>query len=404
MIPLIYTKRKIYDNLLILLIASLAFGSFGGALQIPRILSIIVLPFFISNSVLGSKTVVRIIRIVVCFLGYCIFSLLWTSNIEEGFVELIYYILHFLLFVEIITFSMCAVDPKSAISNGWLVAVALTAVVAGWEIATGDHLPYCRNDATSMVNVDGTIMFKSFVAAAFVNYNTYVTFLCFAIPFLLYIISKRKDDRRGLYWMSIVLVIASVFFILKNGSRGGFISIIVMIATYFMLKPKNISWIIAIVVLLFIVFYVFTRYGDQFVYLSSRVSGGNLIEGGERLIVWEYTLKRFISTYGFGVGIGGMEDAMQGVASDIKIPHNIFLEILLQFGIVFFLIFVVFLINLFRRAKKINDFPTKVTLYSALIAFPIYGIINSGYLFNPFVYAGLAALFVYLQYFQNERS
>ena len=44
------------------------------------------------------------------------------------------------------------------------------------------------------------------------------------------------------------------------------------------------------------------------------------------------------------------------------------------------------------EARQIKDFPTKVTLYTALISFPIYGIINSGYLSNPFVFVGLASL------------
>ena len=71
----------------------------------------------------------------------------------------------------------------------------------------------------------------------------------------------------------------------------------------------------------------------------SRVSDGNLFEGGERIVVWEYAWNRSLETFGIGVGIGGME-AMKGVASNIKITHNIFLEILLLYGLVFFIVFI----------------------------------------------------------------
>lgn len=388
-----------YDTYLFLLIVSLAFGAVGGALQMTRLLSLLLFPLFIKKYSLFKKQIKLQSGIIFIFLFYCSISLIWTPDPSQGLVDLVYFFIHFLLFFEIIVFSFCANSPKETISRGWIIAVLLTVIFAFWEFETRFHLPYCRNDAESLVNLgDGIIIQKEFAAVAFVNYNTFVTFLCFAFPFLFYFIAKGRDINRWFYWLSIVLIFAAAFCIFKNGSRGGFLTVLSVTGIYFLLKPKNVKWTITIFLLFIILIYVFNRYGEVFVYLMSRVSDGKLVDGGERIVVWEYAWNRFLETLGFGVGIGGMGDAMKGAASDIKITHNIFLEILLLHGLVFFIVFIVFLLKMLFKAHMAKDFPTKVTLYTALIAFPIYGIINSGYLYNPFVYAGLASLYAYSNY------
>lgn len=388
-----------YDSYLFLLIVSLAFGAIGGALQMSRLLSLVLFPVFIKKYILFKNQIKRQISIIVIFLIYSSFSLLWTPDPSSGLIDLVYFVIHFLFYFEIIVISICANRPIESISRGWLFAVLLTVIFAFWEFETGVHLPYCRNDADSLVNLGGGITIqKEFAAVAFVNYNTFVTFLCFALPFLFYIIAEGKDNNRWVYWLALLLVIAVTYCIFKNGSRGGFLSVLSITGIFFLMKPKDIKWTITIFLLFVFIIYVFNRYSEEFVYLISRVSDGNLVEGGERIVVWKYAWNRFLETFGFGVGIGGMGEAMKGAASDIKITHNIFLEILLLYGFVFFIVFIAFLLIILYKTRLVKDFPTKVTLYTALISFPIYGIINSGYLFNPFVYAGLASLYVFCNY------
>lgn len=388
-----------YDYFLFILIVSLAFGAIGGSLQMPRLFSILFAPLFFRNINLAKGQIKRHIDVVLCFLGYCLLSLIWSPDISEGLTELVYFFLHFLLFFEVIVFTMCAKKPIEIITKGWLLAVSLTVLFAFWEFQTGHHLPYCRNDAESMVNLGGgQILQKEFAAVAFINYNTYVTYLCFAIPFLFYIIANKNAGKPVFFWLSIVVVVLASACILRNGSRGGLLSILTVLGVYFLMRPKNKSWIIALTLLVLFVAYVIKEYGEVFSYMMMRASDGKLTEGGERLVVWSYALERFFDTLGFGVGIGGMAESMQGISGDIKITHNIFLEILLQYGLVFFVFFVVFLVKMFMKARRLKDFPRKVTVFTALISFPIYGIVNSGYLFNPFVYAGFASLYVFCNY------
>ena len=401
---IIQVKRNKYDYFLFLISVSLAFGGIGGAFQIPRILGLLFFPFFIMRVNTLGKEIRNHLAIILCFIVYCAVSLLWSPNQTEGFVDLLYFHVHFLLFLEIIVFSMCANNPHESISKGWAMAVLLTIIFALWEFQSGWHMPYNRNNQENMVNVNGIILQKDFAAVTFANYNCFVTFLCFAIPFLFYLIANKQREKLLFYWMSIVLIGLSFYCILRNGSRGGLLSIVLMAGIYFWMKPKNTKWFITLIVFFLIIYYVFYKYGDNFSYLMARVSDGNLTEGGDRLVVWSYALKQFFSTYGFGVGIGGMFEAMNGVASNIKITHNIFMEILLLHGLFFFTVFVVFLVKMLNRARRIKDYATRVTLYLALIPFPIYGIINSGYLSNSFVYVGLGSLYYFSYYsIKNKR-
>lgn len=400
----IQDKWNKYDFFLFSIVASLAFGGIGGAFQIPRLLGILYSPFFINRLASLGKDIRMHIAIIICFLAYCAVSILWSPNPTEGFVDLVYFHIHFLLFLEIIVFSVFANNPKDTISKGWSVAVLMTVIFALWEFESGWHMPYNRNNQENMVNVNGIFLQKDFAAVTFVNYNCFVTFLCFAIPFLFYLIANKQREKMSYYWISIVLLGLSFFCILRNGSRGGLLSIVLMTGIYFWMKPKNTKWFATLVLVVLAIYFVFYEYGEVFVYLMARISDGNLTEGDDRIVVWSYALDQFFSSYGFGVGIGGMFEAMDGVASDIKITHNIFLEILLLHGLLFFLVFIVFLIKMLLRTKRINDYATRVTLYLALIPFPIYGIINSGYLSNSFVYVGLGALYYFSYYSEKKHS
>lgn len=386
-----------YDIFLIILIMSLAFGAVGGAFQIPRLCCVVFSPNFFMKIGSFGKYIKKQTKVTIFFLIYCIVSLTWTPDRTEGIKDFIYFIIHFLLYFEIIIFAMCAKKPLESISKGWAIAVLLTVIFAMWEFQTGFHLPYCRNGEDVIANLgNGEVYYNNkFAAVAFSNYNTFVTFLCFAIPFLFYTITKRKDNKFIVYLFAVVLVLAADYCILKNASRGGLLAIIVQSAIYFMMKPKNKSWFISIALLVLLVNFVFLNYSDEFIYIISRASDGNLVEGGARLVLWQYAWDRFLETFGLGVGIGGMYEAMQGVASYIYITHSIFVEVLFLYGIVFFLVFVNFLIKMFLSAIKIKEYPIRVTLYCALISFPIYGIINSGYLSHPFVFVGLASIYVY---------
>ena len=97
-----------------------------------------------------------------------------------------------------------------------------------------------------------------------------------------------------------------------------------------------------------------------------------------------------------GSGISSIATAMKEMNPNVtNISHNLFLEILVQYGVIFFSFYVVFLFKLFRQARKSCKRSIKIMLLMALIALPIYGIIDSGYLLNHVFYVAMGSLTVF---------
>ena len=378
-----------------LLLSFLGFGGIGGALQVTRILAIILLP------VLFFKFSIRYYMreyfiFFLFFIGYCLFSLLWTPNRAEGIVEIIYFVAHFILFFEIIVFSYRARNPLDSISKGWLMAVCMTLVVALWEIATDNHLPMSVQESGDTMNAGGMTIYRRFASVSFGNYNGYVTFLCFSLPFLFY----RVIKNRCLF--SIVAIILSSVCILFNASRGGLLSISLMLLIYilFLRKQGGKVYVYSLFLLFLVGSFIFIQFGSElFEAITYRAVNNTLYSDAPRFEIWGRVWQVFLSTCGLGSGVGGLQDMMRQLSpSGISIPHNLFLEILGELGVIIFLIFVLFLIGIFKKAYHVKNDATRTLLFLSLIPLPIYSIINSGYIFNTYVFSAFASLVIFSNY------
>lgn len=386
-------SRK-YDIFVILLIASLSFGLIGGSLQIPRVLAIAFLPVFIDCFGYVRHYVKPYLLCFVAFWAFCLLSMTWTPDFNQGMKELVYYPVHFILFLEIIAFSRLSKSPTHAISMGWMVAVCLTLVVAYWEISTGHHLSMSTHQSAKYIKTGGEVIIRRYASVTFGNFNGYVTFLCFAFPFLLYRVSMIRGLKiRGLY--PILVVILTAICILFNASRGGFVTIIFMSAIYVWMNLNSRYALPLTVIMVLATFYILYTNMGILEGITARGSDGKLLEDSGRIGIWIATWKAFAASYGLGVGIGGMVGAISEYKTGINVAHNLFLELLLQYSIIFLAVFIYYLILLFRKAKIIKNRSIKTSLMMALIAMPVYGIINSHYLLNPSLFVLLASITVF---------
>lgn len=391
-IDFIYNR---YDYYIIVLIASLAAGGLGGAFQPFRVISFLLFPELVRAIHKHRGWITPFIITIFLFFVYAILSIIWAPVGSEWTAHLAYCIFHFLLFIEIVAFSFCANKPFAALSTGWLVAVALTLVVAMWEITTDNHLSISKQQSNEQVNLGYTIFIRQFASVTFFNYNSYVTFLCFAMPFLFYVLLMKG---RGTIWKgwSILSLVLSAVCILFNASRGGLITMMTMAAIYFLMSLKNRRAGFSILLIIAGALLAISYFGDSlFTMMEVRSSEGALFEGGSRYEIWEHAMNVFFSTYGMGTGLGGIIVEMNREWRGIPVTHNIFLEILLEFGIIIFVAFIFYLVRLFKNARRFAGRDEKITVFLAILALPIYGIIDSGYLSHPHVFAAFASLSVF---------
>lgn len=386
-----------YDIFIILLISSLAFGQVGGFLQIVRFLAICFSPLALIN--LSKKSYTPYTTFFTLLFIYATLSLCWSANPSEGVKRLSYLIVHSIAFLEIIVFSKKANHSISSISTGWLIAVILTLGVAFWEISTDNHLPYSKFDEAKEMHTSQEVILRHFATVTFFNPNGYVTFLCFALPFIFqtFYNSEVKGSLQKI--ISASAIISTSVVILYNASRGGFLSLIVMFFIFlFNNKKGSITQHFLQFILLLSAFIIF-KYGESFFYiLSVRMNEGVIMEDESRLTIWMNCWKAFTPTIGFGVGIGGIANAMKQVTNGILVPHNIFIEVLMEYGAIFFIVFVSFYLKITKKAF-LNPLPeAKWPLLMALLTLPIYGIINSGYLTQAFVFIAFASIITLSDY------
>jgi O-antigen ligase len=128
-----------------------------------------------------------------------------------------------------------------------------------------------------------------------------------------------------------------------------------------------------------------------------RMYSTEMLDGSSRYGIWYNALRALVNTGFMGTGIGGLQAEMRKVGSfyDIPITHNMFLEVLTQFGVLIFVPFIIGLYRLVSRIFQISNVDKKRVLIAATLAMPFYFIVNSGYLLSCSFYAYFASLFVF---------
>lgn len=391
-------NSKKYTVFVFLLASCTCFGSIGGAFQVERILAILLSPYLFSIiSKEGLAYARKISRVLLLCYAYMAISFIWTPDKVEGAKELMYYPVHFLIFIELIVFSKYARNPLKTLSNGWLIAVILCSIVAIWEINTNHHLSVAI-EMSDLMNTGTEIIQHRTASVTFGNYNSYVTFLCFSFPWIFYILVDEDRKMIGRILTFIVISVAS-YTIVRNASRGGVITILIMLVVYWFYSKKSSLKNLLFFVAISLMAYGLIHYGGETITaFEARSADGRLLNGDSRMVIWKDALKAFANTLGFGVGIGGITEAMRSVVSNgILSPHNMLLEILVQYGIVITYIVVLFLWRLYKKSRKV-ELNRKMVLMISFFTMPAYAIIDSGYLLSTHTYVLIASIYVFSNY------
>lgn len=386
-----------FDKYLIILIISLGMGDIASPLLLSRILAILFLPSMLMH-VNKCGYVATTKRIFILLLIYSLFSLVWTYNFSEGCKAIVYNVIHFTIYFEILVFCRFANNPLESISKGWTFVVFFLSVFAVWEILTGHHLSLAR-ETDQTINLGGVMTNRILATTTFSNYNSFVTLLCFAMPWLFYrlsIVSKYKVNSLVLV---LTLILASLV-IFIDGSRGGLFSVIVIIGVYICFSPKGTSTLVTSCLFLGALLFILMRYGEQiFVVLTMKSEGQGLTSDSSRIEIWKACLIALLNSFGLGAGIGGIKGSIESVSTNIiNVPHNMVIEVLLEYGVVFGILFIGFILRLLRKGSKLHDKNRRMAVLMAILALPFYGIINSLYLKSPETFVLFATLFVFVYY------
>ena len=390
-----------YDYAIVALIGSLLFGGIGGYLTVSRILTLLFIPLFLKkikqNKILN---VIVSVKTLVVFYLYCVLTIIWTPNKTEGIKELIYYLIHFIYFLEIISFSLFAKKPTQSISIGWLMVVLGSTLIGLFELVTDIHFGIGQESDRAM-NFGGTIIKQRFARGLFVNYNTLVT------VFLTYILSLYYKTRaRGQRFLCFFTVFLSFIVVVTNASRGGILSYSIIILFSFLFASSLKNKVKTAIVIFILASFVIARFYDLiFGFLEIRLATSDVTSDNTRLGLWTKGIQICFDYFGLGSGVGSVETMLeQRNKGGITYTHNMFIELLCQYGIVFLLVLVRYIWRLFKNVRYVKDKALRRVLYSCFIALPFFMVIDSGYLLYPQLFAFFASLSVYIFVLSSRNS
>ena len=383
-----------YDLYVIIIIASLAFGQIGGAVQVIRIISILLIPSNLLYWINSKRSPLFFCGEIFAFIWilYGYISLSWAIDYLNARYELLFIFLHLNIIFSIVRFSKKALKPLDSLLYGCIAFLALTLPLALWELVTNSH--FYTNEIQSAITDGGKaingIKDKRYAAATFGNYNEYVTAVSFMLPYLFGAVLYFNSGRKQLYLLIILFLLSGVFMI--NASRGGILCLSINVVLFMKYswrvskkQRKKVLWAILFAII------VLCCYKDVLLeQILARTENVSMVEDTGRMFIYLEALELLIGSNYMGVGPYGYQ-AVIGFA-----PHNMWLEVLCQYGIGVFLFggFILFYLlwQTYKRTnqiKKIRFIPLAV-----ILTFPICTIINSGYLFFPFFWVAIACVFV----------
>lgn len=336
-------------------------------------------------------------QLLLLLAGWAIIGLAWTPNRVGGMQEAL-----ILLFAALAASSLavasCRPSGVRALLRGWVAAGYLTAMVALWEIITGQHL---ASDfvADRDAQVDGLIL------STFGNPNNFGAFIVLTVPFIGLVVSKvgagwglRRGDRAAAQVVGLLLPALLVL----SGSRLALIGLGLSGAVYVLLSRRwRSAW----------------RFGTAIAALGLVLSAAAIGAGLELVtkfkavladdpftidsvqtrvnLVWN-GIDFALRTHGVGLGPAGFESMMQSGAYRFAVKptvvnaHNFWIEMLSQYGVfgLFLLITVLsaattVLLRFRRDARTLTDERAASICIAGLAGYIVASCAASSYVNSP---------------------
>lgn len=384
-----------YDVVIFLLLLLMAAGELGHGLQPARLLTICAFPIALFAAIKSNKDL-RMYAYEGLFMFvwviWALLSLRVARNLTESVKQCIYLVVHIAFFFEILVFAARARQPLASILAGWIGMIMLTVPVALFEFATDFHLPVSVQESGSIMNFGYTQMERRFASVTFGNLNAYNQVICFCLPFVLYTVLYAREQWKRLLGLAVWAILA--YIILRNASRGAMLCLLVsgMLFAYYYFRSgrHRILMLLAGSVVALVGIFVLA---SQFEFLAERLTsqGGHDTGRVENIVVG---LQALLDSYLFGIGVGNYSVVLgkeYGIA--IPAPHNLLLEVIVIYGVIIFIGFLLLFVHAFHIAQRGG----RDTLRFFILMLACLGtsfFIDSGHLAKVPTWAFLASLFV----------
>lgn len=399
---LIYTEKNRYDILLVLVCWLMAAGNIGDFFQPVRVLIILLIPLFVLDSTQQRFTVASTLhtapsyryelRFFILWWIYAALSLYWAIEFENSVKSLLHLTINFFGFGEILWLASKARSPQKALLTGWGLMFLTTLPIAMREFLYDQHLSMSIQEQDMTMKISSRIVEeRRFASVTFGNLNSYNVVLCMTFCLMLIrTFMQERIDRLFGYGTAIGLGII----IAMNSSRAALICILFSILLYVLILLKRRSHAVLLLSIIGIGIGIFVyRFADLFSMILLRFQTQGFEDIGRAGVI-AHGIEELGNSYGLGIGIGNFIPTMLSKYHlDIAAPHNLLLEVGVQFGIIILALFIGMFIRIYKQSKTGNTFNHSAALLGIIPFIPL-SIIDSGYIMKVTTWIYIATLYV----------
>ncbi len=330
------------------------------------------------------------------WLAWAVFSLLWAGNFPDGLRNLWY------LFsgLSLIGFTVFYMHKEEDLKAPLYILVAILLIIMGvgiWEYKTGLHLK-----TAGLIPDAGSI--SKAPRGVFKNQNDMATYLALYLPFLFisakYLLIRLKTLLPGLGLLACAGT--GIFLIINSGSRANLVAVALSLVAAVIIYLIQGKWkafrnVLVMAAALAVLYPVLASTHPALAYQLKRqfrIARHHLVslehvagENSARMILSRNAFQELHKHSLLGVGAGNAEEHMKVYRTEtfqILAMHNWWLEILVNYGIFIFVLYVVFtgrlLVQLYPVAVRAGPGVLKVVAESALVGlagFPIAAVSSS---------------------------
>jgi hypothetical protein len=330
-----------------------------------------------------------------------ILSLLWTPDVEAGIRDNLRVALGVCTVCVLAWLASRTPNALAAVRRGWIVAVVLTLPCALYEIITDSHLPhsYGHTESGGLQSIGVT-----YAAVTFGNRNYYVAFLTLAYPYILWGLARANTRASKFFYMALGTAVALI--VLVDASRLGLFVLGLQWALWlgWGLSAKRFSGHLLLIGAAAIAGWSAISYLPYTVWrLQWFISGQDESVFARTGLFWA-GMKMIYDSGGLGVGAGGFSRRIADTSATggLVDPHNVWMEIFTQYGVLIGVAFVAWLVMcairlivFIRRNPARSGTDTYQGSYYALlilVSLPFNGMMNSAYLSFTFLWVALGCV------------
>lgn len=291
------------------------------------------------------------------------------------------------------------------IVNALVLGLIIHLIIGFYEITFHKHLFHTGNY--------GVRFYGTTPISIFHNPNDYATFVATIIPFVIYLFNKNSSKIARVFFA--IIGAFSIYILFCSGSRAAFYSLItaVLVIIFIICKRsnKNRLYFIAAALLFGVLLLISSRLQETLLsqLLINRIDL-NTRGDTNRVNLIINGIEFLKQTHGLGIGAGNMKYWLENkyiyYVGGITYFHNWYLELLVTYGIAFFLLYVCFhckmIAKLFKASTDSNNMQSNfdAAMLTSFVVFSVVSISSSSNSYSEWVwmyYAVVASYCLYLR-------